>query len=237
MKYNFLPLYYIAFVLLSTIVTITHCCSSRRMPQRRPPSSSSTNIRTHEPRIIITNTHSDTLLPSSVSSPSLSPVPTTSVKFTDNYPSVSISSSSSSSQPGVVQGGQPVTSTTSTSTSTTQETRRPSSGGTTTTINDSNCTSDYRKHYCLNNGICFNYTIQQNFTLLSCLCADGFYGERCEDKYLEGSYSTKMRSNKHIMLHIASIQYGLVASMAVVLVVFYVKSYVTTKYKLTSSKK
>lgn len=65
---------------------------------------------------------------------------------------------------------------------------------------DSNCTTEFKKHYCLNDGICFNYTIQQNFTLLSCLCADGFYGERCEDKYLEGTYSTSKWIIHYFML-------------------------------------
>lgn len=51
-------------------------------------------------------------------------------------------------------------------------------------------------------------------------------------------FSTEMRSNKHIMLHVASIQYGLAASLAVVIVVFYVKIYVTAKCrKLTTTKK
>ncbi|XP_063705321.1 uncharacterized protein LOC134834534 isoform X2 [Culicoides brevitarsis] len=206
MKYTFLA-HTIAFVLLSTIVTFTHCCSSRRMPQRRPPSSS-TIIRTHDPRILNHPRGEEDVLSSSKSArlPNSSSKTTPSVTFTDKQlPSVhkilpSSSSSSSSARPSVAPGVASVTtssstssSSTTTSTSSTNDninSSRPS-GASTITLNDSNCTSAYRKHYCLNNGICFNYTIQQNFTLLSCLCADGFYGERCEDKYLEGSYSTR----------------------------------------------
>lgn len=87
---------------------------------------------------------------------------------------------------------------------------------------DSNCTTEFKKHYCLNDGICFNYTIQQNFTLLSCLCADGFYGERCEDKYLEGTYSTS-KWNIH---SISFYGFSLIFTFAVFYFLIFSKSHV-----------
>ena len=47
--------------------------------------------------------------------------------------------------------------------------------------------------FCINGGKCINYTMRDVPTVLflSCECADGFMGERCESKYLEGTYKRK----------------------------------------------
>lgn len=55
----------------------------------------------------------------------------------------------------------------------------------------SNCTGDFEKHYCLNKGTCFNFGIDFKIILLSCNCADGYHGERCEEKSLTGSYARR----------------------------------------------
>lgn len=55
------------------------------------------------------------------------------------------------------------------------------------------CSYEFEENYCLNGGKCYNYTIEQ-FYIPSCECAEGFMGERCENKYLIGSYSSKCES-------------------------------------------
>lgn len=162
------------------------CCSSRRMPQKRPlspigsRSSLSTNYRGLPTTTSVTYTEKTSSLDTNNvnninlnnNNQNLSPTKT----FSNNYVPSNV----------VRQPPYTISSSTTTSTSSNSYKNDRIGGGAT----DSNCTTEFKKHYCLNDGICFNYTIQQNFTLLSCLCADGFYGERCEDKYLEGTYST-----------------------------------------------
>lgn len=54
----------------------------------------------------------------------------------------------------------------------------------------SDCVPDLGSVYCLNGGSCFSYTIG-NYTMPSCVCADGFMGERCDHKYTNRSYGSK----------------------------------------------
>lgn len=54
----------------------------------------------------------------------------------------------------------------------------------------SECVADLASVYCLNGGSCFNYTIG-NYSLPSCVCAEGFMGERCDHKYTNRSYGSK----------------------------------------------
>lgn len=56
--------------------------------------------------------------------------------------------------------------------------------------NQNQCSLAYDINYCLNGGRCFNYTIA-TYSIPYCECADGFLGERCEQKYLSISYGSK----------------------------------------------
>lgn len=55
----------------------------------------------------------------------------------------------------------------------------------------SNCTGDFERHYCLNNGTCFSFIIDFKIILLSCNCIDGFQGERCEEKGVSANFARK----------------------------------------------
>ncbi|CAG0883094.1 unnamed protein product [Darwinula stevensoni] len=75
------------------------------------------------------------------------------------------------------------------------------------------CPPAYAAWYCLNGATCFTVKIGQSL-LYNCECADGFMGQRCEFKDLDGSY---LPSRDRVMLETASIAGG--ATIAVVLVV------------------
>lgn len=62
-----------------------------------------------------------------------------------------------------------------------------------TPFNPSNCTGGFEREYCLNSGVCFNFLIDNLITLLMCECSHGYFGERCEEKFLEGTYSHRSR--------------------------------------------
>ncbi len=49
------------------------------------------------------------------------------------------------------------------------------------------CPPAYAAWYCLNGATCFTVKIADSI-LYNCECADGFMGQRCEFKDLEGSY-------------------------------------------------
>nr|XP_018897374.1 PREDICTED: protein spitz-like isoform X1 [Bemisia tabaci] len=76
------------------------------------------------------------------------------------------------------------------------------------------CPPNYAKEYCLSGGTCFTVKIGESI-LFNCECADGFMGQRCEFKDLEGSY---LPTRKAVLLETASIASG--ATIAVLLVVF-----------------
>uniref|UniRef100_A0A182Q0E8 EGF-like domain-containing protein n=1 Tax=Anopheles farauti TaxID=69004 RepID=A0A182Q0E8_9DIPT len=80
------------------------------------------------------------------------------------------------------------------------------------------CTQLFEENYCLNGGKCYNFTIA-NSTMPTCECADGFMGERCESKYLDGTYLSMRKPKIHI--ETASMYYGAFLAMMVVLAVFY----------------
>lgn len=50
------------------------------------------------------------------------------------------------------------------------------------------CIEPYDVDFCLNKGRCFNVTVA-SYWILGCECANGFMGERCEQKYLSRSYN------------------------------------------------
>nr|CAH0101284.1 unnamed protein product [Daphnia galeata] len=75
------------------------------------------------------------------------------------------------------------------------------------------CPPAYATYYCLNGATCFTIKIGESI-LYNCECTDGFMGQRCEYKDLDGSY---LPLREKIMLERASIAGG--ATVAVVLVV------------------
>ncbi|XP_063217195.1 uncharacterized protein LOC134527985 [Bacillus rossius redtenbacheri] len=75
------------------------------------------------------------------------------------------------------------------------------------------CPPKYAEWYCLNGATCFTVKIGESL-LYNCECVDGYMGQRCEFKDLEGSY---VPSRQRVMLETASIAGG--ATIAVVLVV------------------
>ncbi|XP_020285918.1 uncharacterized protein LOC109855760 [Pseudomyrmex gracilis] len=75
------------------------------------------------------------------------------------------------------------------------------------------CPPDYAEWYCLNGATCFTVKIVDSL-LYNCLCANGYIGQRCEFKDLDGSY---IHSRQQVLLETASIAGG--ATIAVFLVV------------------
>ncbi|XP_037084239.1 atherin-like [Pollicipes pollicipes] len=66
----------------------------------------------------------------------------------------------------------------------------------------------YQEHYCLNGATCFKVNIGHS-PLYNCECADGFMGQRCEFKDLDGSYSHLRRpGSRDAILETASIAGG-----------------------------
>ncbi|XP_069685706.1 uncharacterized protein [Periplaneta americana] len=75
------------------------------------------------------------------------------------------------------------------------------------------CPPAYATWYCLNGATCFTVKIGESL-LYNCECAEGYIGQRCEFKDLDGSY---LPSRQRVMLETASIAGG--ATIAVFLVV------------------
>lgn len=75
------------------------------------------------------------------------------------------------------------------------------------------CPEAYAKWYCLNGATCFAVKIRDSI-LYNCECADGYMGQRCEFKDLDGSY---LPSREKVMIERASIAGGV--TIAVLLVV------------------
>ncbi|XP_055381459.1 uncharacterized protein LOC129612041 [Condylostylus longicornis] len=65
------------------------------------------------------------------------------------------------------------------------------------------CEPDFDLLFCLNGGSCFNYLIGDS-SIISCLCAEGYYGERCNYKYTfeEGFVSYEYYDHNHRSGHI-----------------------------------
>ncbi|XP_015428444.1 PREDICTED: uncharacterized protein LOC107185297 [Dufourea novaeangliae] len=88
------------------------------------------------------------------------------------------------------------------------------------------CPPDYAEWYCLNGATCFTVKIVESL-LYNCLCANGYIGQRCEFKDLDGSY---LPSRQRVMLETASIAGG--ATIAVFLVVIIcIAAYIHCKRK------
>ncbi|XP_054709832.1 pro-epidermal growth factor-like [Uloborus diversus] len=88
------------------------------------------------------------------------------------------------------------------------------------------CSDAYAKWYCLNGATCFSVKIGESI-LYNCECADGFVGQRCEYKDLEGSY---LASRQQVMIETASIAGG-VTLLIIILVIISVAVYVHYKKK------
>lgn len=58
------------------------------------------------------------------------------------------------------------------------------------TYKNNRCLGLHEEAFCMNGGKCLNYTMPNApaMMILSCECAEGFMGERCESKYWEGTY-------------------------------------------------
>ncbi|XP_023217084.1 protein spitz-like [Centruroides vittatus] len=74
------------------------------------------------------------------------------------------------------------------------------------------CPEAYAKWYCLNGATCFAVKIRDSI-LYNCECADGYMGQRCEFKDLDGSY---LPARERVMIEKASIASG--AAIAILLV-------------------
>ncbi|KAK7866655.1 hypothetical protein R5R35_000272 [Gryllus longicercus] len=97
------------------------------------------------------------------------------------------------------------------------------------------CPPAYATWYCLNGGLngatCFTVNIGESL-LYNCECADGYMGQRCEFKDLDGSY---LPSRQRVMLETASIAGG--ATIAVFLVVLVcIAVYIHFQRKLKESR-
>lgn len=75
------------------------------------------------------------------------------------------------------------------------------------------CPPAYATYFCLNGATCFTIKIGESI-LYNCECTEGYMGQRCEYKDLDGSY---LPLREKIMLERASIAGG--ATMAIILVV------------------
>ncbi|RWS17502.1 Protein spitz-like protein [Dinothrombium tinctorium] len=76
------------------------------------------------------------------------------------------------------------------------------------------CPEAYAKWYCLNGATCFSVRIGESI-LYNCECADGFMGQRCEFKDLDGSY---LPSREKVLIETASVSNGFM--VAFLLIVF-----------------
>lgn len=204
MNRNIVKFYAILFIMLSSVVLITDCCSSRSMPKSRPRPVSHFRgvITTSSAKITTTNGNGDsttfTLITTKTTSTISEAQSETTSTVTDprSGPGPGGGGGTSSSSPGGTNSGN----------SKDQLMRM------------GKCSLLFEENYCLNGGKCYNFTIA-NSTMPTCECADGFMGERCESKYLDGTYLSMRKSKIHI--ETASIYYGAFLALIVVLVLLY----------------
>ncbi|KAJ8675502.1 hypothetical protein QAD02_011288, partial [Eretmocerus hayati] len=88
------------------------------------------------------------------------------------------------------------------------------------------CPPDYAEWYCLNGATCFTVKISTSL-LYNCLCANGYIGQRCEFKDLDGSY---LPSRQRVMLETASIA-GAVTIAVFLAVITFISVYIHCKRK------
>uniref|UniRef100_A0ABD2WLH2 EGF-like domain-containing protein n=2 Tax=Trichogramma kaykai TaxID=54128 RepID=A0ABD2WLH2_9HYME len=88
------------------------------------------------------------------------------------------------------------------------------------------CPPDYAEWYCLNGATCFTVKIVDSL-LYNCLCSNGYIGQRCEFKDLDGSY---LPSRQRVMLETASIA-GAVTIAVFLAVITFISVYIHCKRK------
>lgn len=236
MNRNIVKFYATLFIMLSSVVLITDCCSSRSMPKSRPRPVS------HFRGVITTSSAKITTTTSTGSSGSGSSHGTQNLNGNDGNGNGQDSSSATATftlitTKTAIVGESPASETTSTvtdprsgpgpggtaaGTSSNQQRQQqpqPNSGANKDQLmRMGKCSLLFEENYCLNGGKCYNFTIA-NSTMPTCECADGFMGERCESKYLDGTYLSMRKSKIHI--ETASIYYGAFLALIAVLVLLY----------------
>lgn len=230
MNRNIVKFYATLFIMLSSVVLITDCCSSRSMPKSRPRPVSHFRgvITTSSAKITTTTSNGGGIGGGSSSSThgNLNQQQQDSSSATATFTLIT-------TKTAIVAGESPEM------TSTVTDPRSgPGPGGTGTGKVDERqqqqqqqqgankdqlmrmgkCSLLFEENYCLNGGKCYNFTIA-NSTMPTCECADGFMGERCESKYLDGTYLSMRKSKIHI--ETASIYYGAFLALIAVLVLLY----------------
>lgn len=228
MNRNIVKFYATLFVMLSSVVLITDCCSSRSMPKSRPrPVSHFRGVITTSSAKITTSTtgggssshgvnlnqqqqqHSPD---SSSATATFTLITTKTAIVAGESPEMTSTVTDPRSGPG--PGG------TGTGTAGKEEQRQQQQQGANKDqlMRMGKCSLLFEENYCLNGGKCYNFTIA-NSTMPTCECADGFMGERCESKYLDGTYLSMRKSKIHI--ETASIYYGAFLALIAVLVLLY----------------
>lgn len=229
MNRNIVKFYATLFIMLSSVVLITDCCSSRSMPKSRPrPVSHFRGVITTSSAKITTSTtgggssshgvnlnqqqqqqHSPD---SSSATATFTLITTKTAIVAGESPEMTSTVTDPRSGPG--PGG------TGTGTAGKEEQRQQQQQGANKDqlMRMGKCSLLFEENYCLNGGKCYNFTIA-NSTMPTCECADGFMGERCESKYLDGTYLSMRKSKIHI--ETASIYYGAFLALIAVLVLLY----------------
>lgn len=229
MNRNIVKFYATLFIMLSSVVLITDCCSSRSMPKSRPrPVSHFRGVITTSSAKITTSTtgggssshgvnlnqqqqqqHSPD---SSSATATFTLITTKTAIVAGESPEMTSTVTDPRSGPG--PGG------TGTGTAGKEEQRQQAQQGANKDqlMRMGKCSLLFEENYCLNGGKCYNFTIA-NSTMPTCECADGFMGERCESKYLDGTYLSMRKSKIHI--ETASIYYGAFLALIAVLVLLY----------------
>lgn len=226
MNRNIVKFYATLFIMLSSVVLITDCCSSRSMPKSRPrPVSHFRGVITTSSAKITTSTtgggsssHGVNLNQQQHSPDSSSATATFTLITTKTAivagESPEMTSTVTDPRSGPGPGG------TGTGTAGKEEQRQQQQQGANKDqlMRMGKCSLLFEENYCLNGGKCYNFTIA-NSTMPTCECADGFMGERCESKYLDGTYLSMRKSKIHI--ETASIYYGAFLALIAVLVLLY----------------
>ncbi|ETN60124.1 hypothetical protein AND_008265 [Anopheles darlingi] len=228
----------VLLLMLSSVVVHTDCCSSRTMPKARGrPVSHFRGVITSNPSSA-TSSQETTIRPDAPSPPiPASPEATSTVTGAriplggnGQPPGTTLGTNNGSSSTGTGSGRH------DTAAGPLIEQQQPAerappppqqhqradngthSGDKEQQMRMGKCSQLFEDNYCLNGGQCYNFTIA-NSTMPTCECADGFMGERCESKYLDGTYLS-MRKPK-IQIETAGMYYGAFLAMMVVLGVFY----------------
>lgn len=231
MNRNIVKFYATLFIMLSSVVLITDCCSSRSMPKSRPRPVSHFRgvITTSSAKITTTSTtgnlhnNNNNNGPNGNGSGGGQDSSSATATFTLITTKTSISESAETTStvtdprsgpgPGGTQPDQPPVGSASAAAAAV-----PAAANKDQLMRMGKCSLLFEENYCLNGGKCYNFTIA-NSTMPTCECADGFMGERCESKYLDGTYLSMRKSKIHI--ETASIYYGAFLALIAVLVLLY----------------